>query len=164
MISLLGTRCGFASAGPGAFRYRRSREVQGPRALAPAAPRQADYGHAFEACSGFTRITARWIAQLPKATFVTKLRDGQLPDRPARQLPDQSTALWMDPPSTAVPRPRGALTPDAIMRRAKHLPRGERWSRQPHHGALDIQSPGQRTATDTPRHSGHAAPTAAFGG
>ena len=28
----------------------------------------------FEACSGFTHVTARRIAQPPKATFVTRLR------------------------------------------------------------------------------------------
>ncbi len=33
----------------------------------------------FEACSGFTRITARWIAQPPKAAFVTGLRSIRLP-------------------------------------------------------------------------------------
>ena len=49
----------------------------------------------FEACSDFTRVTARWIAQPPKAAFVTRLRDGRLPNRPARQLPDQPTTLWM---------------------------------------------------------------------
>ena len=38
----------------------------------------------FEACSGFTRVTARWVVRPPKAAFVTRLRDGQLPDRPAR--------------------------------------------------------------------------------
>jgi hypothetical protein len=27
-----------------------------------------------EACSGFTRVTARWIAHLPKPVFVTRLR------------------------------------------------------------------------------------------
>jgi hypothetical protein len=44
----------------------------------------------FEACSGFTRVTARWIAQPPKAAFVTRLRPGRLPDKAARQLPDQT--------------------------------------------------------------------------
>ena len=42
----------------------------------------------------------------------------ELPDRPARQLPDQPTTLWVDPPSTGVPRLRGALSPwasDEIM-------------------------------------------------
>ena len=64
----------------------------------------------FGACSGFTRVTARWIAQPPKATFVTRLRNGQLPDRSARQLPDQPTTLWVEPSSTGVPRLRGALS------------------------------------------------------
>ena len=33
----------------------------------------------FEACSGFTHVTAHRIAQPPKATFVTRLRPMQLP-------------------------------------------------------------------------------------
>src|SRR5881398_2746337 len=63
----------------------------------------------FEAFSGFTRVTARWIAQPPKAAFVTRLRPGQLPDQAARQLPDQSTTLWVEPSSTGDTRRRGAL-------------------------------------------------------
>jgi hypothetical protein len=55
-------------------------------------------------------MRVRWIAQPPKATFVTRLRDGQLPDRPARQLPDQPTTLRVVPSSTGVPRLRGALS------------------------------------------------------
>ena len=62
----------------------------------------------FEACSGFTRVTAHWIAQPPKAAFVTRLRPGQLPDRTARQLPDQSTTIWVEPSSTGDTRLRGA--------------------------------------------------------
>ena len=42
----------------------------------------------FEACSGFTHVTARRIAQPPKATFVARLRPSQLPSQAARQLPD----------------------------------------------------------------------------
>ena len=42
----------------------------------------------FEACSGFTHVTAHRIAQPPKATFVTRLQPCQLPGRAARQLPD----------------------------------------------------------------------------
>ncbi len=38
----------------------------------------------FEACSDFTHVTARWVARPPKAAFVTRLRSGRLPDRPAR--------------------------------------------------------------------------------
>jgi hypothetical protein len=62
----------------------------------------------FEACSGFTHVTARRIAQPPKAAFVTRLRSSRLPDRTARQLPEQSTTLWVEPPSTGDPRRRGA--------------------------------------------------------
>src|SRR4051812_38545970 len=40
----------------------------------------------YKACSGFTRVTARWIAQPPKAAFVTRLQPSQLPDQTARQL------------------------------------------------------------------------------
>jgi hypothetical protein len=62
----------------------------------------------FETCSGFTRVTARWIAQPPKAAFVTRLRPGQLPDQAARQLPEQSTTLRVESSSTGVTRRRGA--------------------------------------------------------
>src|SRR4051812_35959345 len=63
----------------------------------------------FETCSGFTRVTARWIAQPPKAAFVTRLRPGQLPDQAARQLPELSTTLRVESSSTGVTRRRGAL-------------------------------------------------------
>ena len=63
----------------------------------------------FEACSGFTRVTARRIAQPPKAAFVTRLQPFRLPSRAARQLPDQPTTLWVDPSSTGEPRRWGAL-------------------------------------------------------
>ena len=62
----------------------------------------------FEACSGFTHVTAHRIAQPPKATFVTRLQLNQLPDRAARQLPDQSTTLWVESSSTDSSRLRGA--------------------------------------------------------
>src|SRR3954447_26174498 len=63
----------------------------------------------FEASSGFTRVTARWIAQPPTAAFVTRLQPSQLPDQAARQLPDQSTTLRVEPSSTGDTRRRGAL-------------------------------------------------------
>src|ERR1700680_2998800 len=63
----------------------------------------------FEACSGFTHVTARRIAQPPKATFVTRLQPFRLPGRAARQLPDQSTTLWVESSSTDDSRLRGAL-------------------------------------------------------
>src|SRR5207244_4255647 len=58
-------------------------------------------------CSGFTHITARWIARPPKATFVTRLQCDQLPSHPARQLPDLSTTIWVDSSSTGDTRPSG---------------------------------------------------------
>src|SRR5262245_48981932 len=45
----------------------------------------------------------------PKATFVTRLQPCRLPDRAARQLPDQSTTLRVDSSSPDDPRLRGAL-------------------------------------------------------
>ena len=58
----------------------------------------------FEACSGFTRVTALRIAQPPKAAFVTRLRSGQLHSQTARQLPGQSTIPWVEPSSTGETR------------------------------------------------------------
>ena len=63
----------------------------------------------FEACSGFTHVTARRIAQPPKATFVTRLRPSQLPGQAARQLPDLSTIIRVESSSTDDSRLRGAL-------------------------------------------------------
>ncbi len=63
----------------------------------------------FEACSGFTRVTARRIAQSPKATFVTRLQHARLPEHVARQLPDLLSIIWMEPSSTGISRLRGAL-------------------------------------------------------
>src|ERR1700722_19542533 len=62
----------------------------------------------FEACSGFTHVTAHRIAQSPKATFVTRLQPCRLPSRAARQLPDQSTILRVESSSTDDSRLRGA--------------------------------------------------------
>jgi len=45
----------------------------------------------------------------PTTAFITRLRPGQLPVQAARQLPDQPTILWVEPPSTGVTRLRGAL-------------------------------------------------------
>src|ERR1700674_3829240 len=75
----------------------------------------------FKACSGFTHVTARRIAQPPKAAFVTRLQPCRLPDRTARQLPDQSTTLWVESSSTSDPRLRGAL-PNADSRTATNSP------------------------------------------
>ena len=44
----------------------------------------------YEACSGFTLVAARKVAQPPKAAFVTGLRYRRLPRGIACQLPDQT--------------------------------------------------------------------------
>ena len=62
----------------------------------------------FEACSSFTRVTARWLAQPPKAAFVTRLRSRQSPSKTARQLPGLSTTPCVEPSSTGDARLRGA--------------------------------------------------------
>src|SRR3954465_11882803 len=62
----------------------------------------------FEACSDFTHVTARWIAQPPEAAFVTRLRPDRLPNQAARQLPKQSTTLRVKSSSTGGSRLRGA--------------------------------------------------------
>jgi hypothetical protein len=71
----------------------------------------------FEACSDFTHVAARWIAQPPKAAFVTRLRSSQSPSQTARQLPGQSTITWVEPPSTGQTRLRGAPQKSPIFTR-----------------------------------------------
>jgi len=63
----------------------------------------------FEACSGFTHVTARWLAQPPKAAFVAGLRPARLPGQTACQLPVQPTTHCVATSSTGVTRARGAL-------------------------------------------------------
>ena len=58
-----------------------------PRGPSPYIRRVGVHIITFEACSGFTRVTACWIAQPPKAAFVTRLRPVRLPVQAARQLP-----------------------------------------------------------------------------
>jgi hypothetical protein len=58
----------------------------------------------FEACSGFTRVAAGRIAQPPEAAFVAWLQRSQT----ARQLPDPSTSIRVEPSSTGETRLQGA--------------------------------------------------------
>src|SRR3569833_1053000 len=69
----------------------------------------------FEACSDFTHVTARWIAQPPEAAFVTRLRPDRLPNQAARQLPKQSTTLRVKSSSTGGSRLRGALNKAGLL-------------------------------------------------
>jgi hypothetical protein len=57
----------------------------------PNSGRVGVHNFPFEACSGFTHVTARRFAPPPKARFVAGLRYGQLPNRTACQLPGQPT-------------------------------------------------------------------------
>jgi hypothetical protein len=84
-----------------------------PCSLPSTVERSASTSMLFEACSGFTRVTARWIARRPRAAFVAGLRHGQSPAHTARQLPGQSTITCVEPPSTDTQRLRGALPPCA---------------------------------------------------
>jgi hypothetical protein len=63
----------------------------------------------FEARSRFTRVTARRIARLPKATLVMKLQYAQLPAHTTRNLPDLPSFIWVEPSSTGISRHRDAL-------------------------------------------------------
>ena len=52
-----------------------------------------------------------------KTTFVTRLQPSRSPNQATRQLPDLSTSIRVDPPSTGVTRRRGALPKSAISNR-----------------------------------------------
>src|SRR5205807_7985030 len=62
----------------------------------------------FEACSGFTRVTACKVAQPPEVAFVTRLRPSPLPVQAACQLPDLPTTIWVGLPPTGDLRRWGA--------------------------------------------------------
>src|SRR5258707_14420307 len=49
----------------------------------------------YKACSGFTHVTARQIAQPPQATFVTRLQPVQLPARLRGALPGADIANFV---------------------------------------------------------------------
>src|SRR6202790_1887691 len=61
------------------------------------------------------------VCQPPKAAFVTRLQPCRLPGRTARQLPDQSTTLWVESSSTSDPRLRGALPTTDVPASFVHL-------------------------------------------
>src|SRR3984893_7468771 len=81
-----------------------------------------------------TRVTARRIAQPPKVTFVTRLRSRQLPSETARQLPDLSTIIRVEPSSTDDSRLQGALP----MADFGLLSPGWRSFDKPHHSVLPV--------------------------
>ena len=57
---------------------------------------------------GVTHVAAGRIAQPPKAAFVARLRPSRSPSQAARQLPDPSTLIRVEPPSTRETRRQGA--------------------------------------------------------
>jgi len=114
----------------------------------------------FEACSSFTHVTARRIAQPPTATLVTRHRPFRLPGRAACQLPDQSTILWVASSSTGDSRLQGALPCVDGSELAREIFTSRCWSVPPcvrpvdavhmtaGHNALRGSGPGQLPAFD----------------
>ena len=84
-------------------RKKRLPQLAGESASALSLSRPAQASHALRPAGSLSR---------PKATFVTRLPPCQLPSRAARQLPDLSTIIRVEPSSTDDSRLRGAL-PDA---------------------------------------------------
>ena len=65
----------------------------------PTDRRVGIHNFTFEACSDFTRVTARWIAQPPEAAFVTRLETASYPTAPlvSYQINRQLSG-WFLPP------------------------------------------------------------------
>src|SRR5947209_4627011 len=80
-----------------------------PLGPSPSLRRVGVHHFTFEACSGFTHVTACRIARPPKAAFVTRLRPVRLPAEPLVSYQSLPTTPWVDPASTGEPRRWGAL-------------------------------------------------------
>src|SRR5579862_664184 len=80
-----------------------------PLGPSPKFRRVGVHDFTFEACSGFTRVTACRVAQPPKVAFVTRLQPGPLPVQAACQLPDLPTSIWVGLSPTSDLRRWGAL-------------------------------------------------------
>jgi len=63
----------------------------------------------FEACSGFTRVTACRVATRPRRTFVPRLRSSGYPSESLGSFHVSPTTTWVEPPSTDDLRRWGAL-------------------------------------------------------
>ena len=66
----------------------------------PASVRVGVHDFPFEACSGFTHVTARRFARPPEAAFVAGLQSSWLPSQTACQLPGQPTIARVGLPPT----------------------------------------------------------------
>jgi len=63
----------------------------------------------FEACSGFTHVTARQLAQPPKATFVTGLQPTDYADKLPVSYSTKPATIEVEPSSTGNTPLRGTL-------------------------------------------------------
>ena len=63
----------------------------------------------FEACSGFTHVTARRLAQPPKATFVTGLQPTDYADKLPVSYSTKPATIEVEPSSTGNTPLRGTL-------------------------------------------------------
>src|SRR5215471_11068362 len=68
----------------------------------------------FEACSGFTHVTARQLAQPPKATFVTGLQPTDYADKLPVSYSTKPATIEVEPSSTGNTPLRGTLRKTAI--------------------------------------------------
>ena len=71
----------------------------------------------FEACSGFTHVTARRLAQPPKATFVTGLQPTDYADKLPVSYSTKPATIEVEPSSTGNTPLRGTLCKIALARR-----------------------------------------------
>ena len=81
---------------------------------------------------GLLRLHSRYGSSdrsVTKATFVTRLQPCRSPGQAARQLPDQSTTLWVESSSTDDSRLRGARPSRDIQRALPLVPDGQRRDR-----------------------------------
>src|SRR5256885_3704803 len=99
----------------------------------------------FEACLGFTRVTACKVAQPPVVALVTRLRPGPLPDQAACQLPDLPTTIWVGLPPTGDLRRWGAPRNLALNEPMKSM-RDSSSPAAPRNDRLDGFSAARRTA------------------
>ena len=78
----------------------------------PISGRIGGHNFPFEACSGFTHVTARRFAPPPKARFVAGLRRGRLPSHAACRLPGQPTIARVGFAPTRLTRASGRTRAD----------------------------------------------------
>src|SRR5262249_26173220 len=98
--------------------HRQSMHISGflPRSMQPS-PLHRRVGiriATFEACSGFTHVTARQLAQPPKATFVTGLQPTDYADKLPVSYSTKPATIEVEPSSTGNTPLRGTLCKIAV--------------------------------------------------